>query len=292
MKLLREPLLHFLVLGAGLFLLFGLVNRSEKADTARIVVTAGQIDQLAENWTRIWMRPPTPDELDGLIDDYVREEVYYREALAMGLDRDDPVIRARLRQKVEFLTDDLAAAADPSEEQLEDFLADNPESFRADSRLSFEHIYLSREKRGDAAQRDAETLLARLEGAGTEVDPAALGDPMLLPREYQRASSRDIASRFGEEFAKRLEELPVGRWAGPVESSYGLHLVLVRERTPGRIPALVEVREAVKREWRAARSKEATEAFYQRLRAQYTVVVEAGARDGDAGVPTVSEARP
>jgi hypothetical protein len=274
MKLLREPLVHFLVLGAGLFVLFGLVDDPAGTRTDQIVVTAGQIDQLAEGWKRTWQRPPTQKELDGLVQDYIREEVYYREALAMGLDRDDMIVRRRLRQKLEFLTDDLVAAVEPTEEQLQKHLAEYAEQFRVDSSLSFDHVYFNRDRRGDEAQRDAERLLSRLETASRDVDLAALGDPLLLPGEYQQASSSEIAGRFGREFAAQLVELPVGRWVGPVESGYGLHLVLIHERIPGQIPALEDVRRAVEREWSAARRKEAAEALYQGLRARYSVVVE------------------
>ena len=291
MKLLREPLFHFLVLGAGLFALFGLVDDSEGTRTDRIVVTVGQIQRLTEGWARTWQRPPTQQELDGLVEDFIREEVFYREALAMGLDRDDLIVRRRLRQKVEFLTDDLAAAIEPAEEELRGYLAENAEQFRIDSSFSFDHVYFSRDRRGDVAYRDAEELLSRLATASSDVDPAALGDPLLLPGEYQQASSREIVGRFGGEFAARLAELPVGRWAGPIESGYGLHLVLLRERIDGVVPEFEDVREAVERDWMAERRKETGEAFYQGLRARYSVVVEEAATGGTGETPKVSEAR-
>ena len=277
MKLLREPLFHFLILGAGLFALFGLVGDSEESRTGRIVVTVGQIQRLTEGWARTWQRPPTQQELNGLVEDFIREEVFYREALAMGLDRDDMIVRRRLRQKLEFLTDDIVSTVEPTEEQLRDHLAENAEQFRVDSSLSFDHVYFNRDRRGDAVTRDAEELLSRLETATSDVDLAALGDPLLLPGEYQQASLSEIAGRFGREFAVQLAELPVGRWVGPVESGYGLHLVLIRERIPGEAPAFEDVREAVEREWGAARRKAAAETFYQGLRERYSVVVEGAA---------------
>ena len=291
MKLLREPLFHFLLLGAGLFALFGLVDDSEGQRTDRIVVTTGQIQRLAEGWTRTWQRPPTQAELDGLVEDFIREEVFYREALAMGLDRDDLIVRRRLRQKVEFLTDDLAAAVEPTEDELRGYLADNAEQFRIDSSFSFDHVYFNRDRRGDAADRDAEQLLSRLATASSDVDPAALGDPLLLPGEYQQASSREIAGRFGGEFAAQLAELPLGRWAGPIESGYGLHLILIRERIDGVVPELENVREAVERDWMAERRKAAGEAFYQGLLARYSVVVEELENGGTGETPKVSQAR-
>ncbi len=291
MKLLREPLVHFLLLGAGLFLLFGLVGDSGKPETGRIVVTSGRINQLVETWTRTWQRPPTGEELEGLIEDYIREEVYYREALAMGLDRDDTIVRRRLRQKLEFVTDDFVAAFDPTDQQLEDYFDEHADLFRVPSRVSFRQIYFNRDRRGEQAMRDAESLLARLHGASSDLDTAAFGDSLMLPGDYDLISEGEIESRLGSRFAAALADIPVGRWAGPVESAYGLHLVLIRERQPGMLPALVEVREEVDREWRAARRKEATEAFYRALRDRYEVSIERPEAGDGEGEPKVAEGR-
>ncbi len=274
MKLLREPLVHFLVLGLGLFLLFGIVGDSDDAPTDRIVVSTARVAQLTEIFTRTWQRPPTEQELEGLIEAHIREEVYYREALAMGLDRDDTIVRRRLRQKLEFFTDDLVAAVDPTEEQLEAYLSEHADAFRVPAQLSFRQIYFNRDRRGKQAQHDAESLLARLNGADSEVDAAGFGDSVMLPGDYERVSEIDVDRGFGNGFADALAELPVGRWSGPVESGFGLHLVLIRERQPGSLPALAEVREAVEREWRNARREEAAEAFYRGLRERYVVSVE------------------
>ena len=167
-----------------------------------------------------------------------------------------------------------AREAEPTEEELRTYLAEHPEQFRVDSSFSFEHVYFNRDRRGDDARRDAEELLARLADAGSDVDPSALGDPMLLPGEYQQASSREIAGRFGASFSTRLAELPVGQWAGPVESGYGLHLVLIREMVVGEVPNLDQVREVVERDWMAERRREAGEAFYRGLLARYQVEIE------------------
>ena len=273
-RLAREPLAHFLALGAGLFVLFGAVDDSGDSRPDRIVVSAAQVEMLAEAWMRTWQRPPTPRELEGLVQDHIREEVYYREALAMGLDRDDTIVRRRMRQKLEFLADDLTAAVEPTEEQLRDYLDEHADAYRFPNRVSLDHVYLNRDRRGEAASRDAERLLARLQAAGPEVDAAMLGDPLLLPREFELVTEDEVASRFGRRFSEAVAALPIGRWAGPVESGYGLHLVLVQERKAGEAPTLETVRDAVERDWRAARRAEATEAFYQGLRERYSVVVE------------------
>ena len=271
-KILREPLLHFLVLGAGLFVLFDLVGTPAEAPKDRIVVSAAKVENLAELFRRTWRRPPTAAELDGLIADHVKEEILYREALALGLETDDIVIRRRLRQKMEFVSEDLAAQAEPSEDELRTFLAEHADRFREPSRVSFAQVYLSPERRGAAARSDAERVLVALDAGRT--DPAASGDPFLLEQDYVLQTPRDIERLFGERFAAGIAELPVGQWAGPLDSGYGLHVILVRERTPPRLPELDEVRDAVLRDWRAARRDEANRAFYDALRARYEVTVE------------------
>ena len=271
-KILREPLLHFLVLGAGLFLLFGLIGGPAEQRPNRIVVSAAKVENLAGLFERTWRRPPTQAELDGLIADHVKEEILYREALALGLETDDIVIRRRLRQKMEFVGEDVAPPAEPTEAELQAFLDEHAERFRKPARLSFAQVYLSPDRRGEDAWGDAERLLVTLD-AGTS-DPAASGDPFLLEQDYRDLAAHDVERLFGEAFAARVAELPVGRWSGPVESGYGLHLVLVRERTPARLPDLAEVRDAVANEWRAARREEANRAFYDGLRANYEVTVE------------------
>ena len=283
-KLLREPLVHFLLLGAGLFLVSGLVSQRTGGDTNTIVVTQGHVEHLVAGFSRAWQRPPTQEELEGLVREYIREEVYYREALVMGLDKDDTVIRRRLRQKMEFLSEDVVAQAEPTEEDLRAYLNQHPEAFRVEQRFSFSHVYLNPERHGKNLERDAEQLLARLNRVGIKADPTELGDPFLLDHTYEAVSVRDAARDFGEKFAAVLVELPVGQWQGPVESGYGMHLVLVRERTEGRVPELKEVRDAVRREWTNARRLEANEKFYQALLQRYTVTIE-------PPQPTVAEAK-
>jgi PPIC-type PPIASE domain len=271
-KVLREPLLHFLVLGAGLFALFGVVGGPAEEVKDRIVVSAAKVENLAGLFERTWRRPPTEAEIDGLIADHIKEEILYREALALGLDTDDIVIRRRLRQKMEFISEDVAPPAEPTEAELQVFLAEHPDRFREPSRISFAQVYLSPDRRGEDAWGDAERLLVALDAG--ESDPAASGDPFLLEQDYRDLATHDVERLFGGGFAARIAELPLGRWSGPVESGYGLHLVLVRERTPAEQPALAEVREEVANEWRAARREEANRAFYDGLRANYEVTVE------------------
>jgi hypothetical protein len=290
MKLLREPLVHFLLLGAMLFGVFALLGDRGSARAGHIVVTAGHIEHLTVSFTRTWQRPPTSQELAGLVEDYIREEVLYREAVTMGLDRDDTIVRRRLRQKLEFLTEETAETAPPSDEELQTFLQQHADAFRVEPRLAFQHVYLSRERRGDTIDTVARELLAQLTTGAATTDTAALGDPFLLPHAFVLLSRHEITRLFGDAFATQLQHLELERWAGPIESAYGLHLVFIHERTDGRLPALAEVRQAVQREWLAARRKELNEQFYQHLRARYTVVVEQPQAASD-NAPTDAAAR-
>lgn len=272
-RLLREPLVHFLVLGAALFAIYELRNGSG-APAGRIVIGAGQIEHLAAGFARTWMRPPTQEELAGLLRDHVREELATREALALGLDRDDTIVRRRLRQKLEFLTEDLAGLAEPTDAELEAFLRAHPGSFAVEPRFSFQQVFLSPERRGEELEADARALLEELATAGADPTASERGDPTLLPEALELASASEIDRLFGDGFARALETAEPGRWAGPLRSGYGLHLVLVGASEVGRLPDLAEAREAVSREWFAVRRQEALDAFYAQLLERYEVVIE------------------
>ncbi|MCH8015108.1 MAG: peptidyl-prolyl cis-trans isomerase [Acidobacteria bacterium] len=273
-NLVREPLVHFFVLGAGIFLLATLVDESDENRPDQIVVSVGQIDRLVETWQRTWQRPPTQAELEGLVEDHIREEILYREALALGLDRDDTIIRRRLRQKMEFLPQDLVEQVEPTEEELRTYLRENADAYQVEARVSFQHIYLNLERRGTAAEGDARRLLADLEANGGPVEPLALSDPILLPHDFQSLSVSEVARLFGQEFASRLIEIAPGNWTGPLVSSYGLHLVRVGERLPARMPELSEVRKAVERDWQFMRRQELDDQFFRSLKERYVIEVQ------------------
>ena len=274
MKYLREPLLHFVLLGAAMFVIYGLVSQERVGKPGHIIITQGKIDNLAATFARVWHRPPADQELEGLIRDYVREEVLYREALALGLDRDDTVIRRRLRQKMEFVSEDFAAQAEPSDDDLRAYLQAHPEAFAAEPRVTFRQVYLDPLRRGAHLARDTDRLLAELRHISNTADPAELGDAFLLPHRFERVSTAEVRTIFGETFAAGLSTLTPGQWQGPIPSGYGVHLVHVSERTAGRIPELAEVREAVRREWANARRLEANKRFYEGLLERYTVTIE------------------
>jgi hypothetical protein len=271
-RLLKEPLFHFLLLGAAIFVAYSLVAVPGRAP-GTIVVTAERVKHLEAGFERLWQRPPTDAERKGLIDDWVREEIATREALALGLDKDDPVIRRRLRQKLEFVSEDAGSAAEPTDAELEAYLRAHAGAFSEGPRVTFRQVYLDPSRHGDRLARDAAQLLARLRQNDSAATPS-LGDATLLPARLDDAPATDIAKQFGETFATALVALAPGSWQGPVESTYGVHLVRVDRRSAARAPELADVKDAVRREWTNARRLEATERLYQDLLERYTVRVE------------------
>ena len=272
---LHEPLVHFLLLGAALFLIDAWLRPpSAPAANTEIVVNEARIRNLAQNFQRTWQRPPTKAELDGLIETHVREEVMVREALALGLDRDDAIIRRRLQQKMEFVSEETAAQVAPSDDELTAYMKAHPEAFAVDPRVTFRQVYLDPAKRGTALDADAKGLASRLNSPGAP-DPATQGDRLsLLESRYEEEPVAEVARLFGRDFADALVKQPVGRWSGPIASGYGAHVVKVEALVPGGTPPLADVRPQVEREWRNARRQELAKAFYEKLRAKYAVRVK------------------
>ena len=273
-KLIREPFLHFLLLGALIFISHRFLSKRVDDEPQRIVITQGQITSMMIGFSRTWQRPPTREELERLIRDRVREEVYSREAVAMGLDQDDPVIRRRLQQKLEFVTDDVAALAEPTDAELAAYLKAHADVFHVDRKFTFSQVYLDPSKHAERLTQDADQLLIQLRQKGRDVDLYSLGDAFLLEHQFEAAPATEISKQFGDKFVAKLGDFPVGQWYGPVESGYGVHLVFVEERTEGHLPELAEVRDAVRREWANALRLESNEKFFQSLLKHYEVVVE------------------
>ncbi len=272
-RLLREPGLHFLVIGGLIFGLYALVDDSPESPVDVIVITQERSSQLAVAFSSVWKRKPTAKELDTLIDNYIREEVYYREALALGLDRNDAVVRGRLRQKMEFLSDSGAGALKPAAGELEAYLDANARNFRLGPRLAFEQLYL-----GETAKPDDITQSLKALRSGTEVDFSAIGQRSLLPPHLALSPENAVDGVFGKGFFRRLIKLPSGLWSGPVKSAYGLHLIRILKNQPARTPPIAEIREAVLRDWRAAKARQIRELHYDRLRQRF--VVEIRGADG------------
>jgi hypothetical protein len=266
-------LLHFLVLGAALFGLFSIVGKKDAEAPAKIVISESRVANLADRFARTWRRPPTGQELQGLVEDYIREEVFYREGRVAGLDRDDVIIRRRVRQKMEFLAED-TASTEATEEQLAAYLASNPERFRTEGRFTFQHVFLSATRRVGTLDVDAKQIGDALAGTAATADAAAMGDPFLLGEEFRSLPQSEVARTFGEGFAQKLSGLELGTWRGPIPSSFGVHFVFIHERAKGGIPSITSIREAVQREWQNERRVEAEQKLYRTLRDRYQIVVE------------------
>jgi len=271
MKLLREPLIQFAVLGAAVFAVATFAERRAAGAPSQIVVTRDQVERLAADFTRFHRRPPSPVEQQGLVRDYLEQEVSYREALALGLDRDDPVIRNRLRQKVEFLFDDVGSLAAPTDQQLELYLQQHAETFRSAPRITFEQIYLDPHRR-PTVTADAAALVTELNRG--RVDAATQGDAFVLDGKFEEVASSEVVTLFGERFASAVGQAPLGRWQGPIQSNYGAHLVRVDARTPAAVPPLSEIRDAVRAEWANDARQQAKAKLYAGLLARYSVTVE------------------
>lgn len=272
-RLLREPLVHFLGLGVLLFLLYGWVRDGILDAPDEIVVSRWQLESLQMQFQRVRQRPPTPEELQGLLDSWVREEVFYREGLAAGLDRDDPVVRRRVGQKIEFMLD-VAPQVAPTNAELQAWLDAHSDRYAIEPRYSMRQIYFDPARHGNKIDETIAAALSALR-AGKPV----AGDLTMLPAELEAATESDIERQFGAEFAASLEGLPVGGWNGPLKSEFGLHLVELSASDPGRPATLEEARNAVERDLQVARTEEAKNAYYEKLRSKYTVRVEDATAD-------------
>ena len=272
-KLLKEPLVHFLALGAVLFGIGILRGDAAGPTSDRIDITPGVTERLLEGFRRTWQRPPTEDEFRGLMEDYLKEEVLYREALAMGLDRNDQIIRRRMRQKLEFLTADVVESFEPTEEDLQAHLDTNVDLYRQEAVISFSQVYFQERSEVGNAEARALTVLERLR-ENPQTDPETVGDPFMFPAVHRDMRERDLSGVFGEEFASQLLELPVGEWSGPVTSAFGLHVARLDALQSDRPSELAEVHDAVYRDLVSKRTREADQRYFEGLLSQYTVTIE------------------
>jgi hypothetical protein len=268
-RLLREPLLHFLLLGGLLFAVFGRGNSEVGGADRHIVVSGADIDRLAAAFSRTWNRPPDANELQAQIQDYIREEVLYRAALQLGLDKDDSIIRRRLRQKMEFLFEDTVPP--PQEAELHAYLQSHIDKFRTAPLISFRQVFVST-RRGDAAEPDARRILSRL--VADTPGAADKADALLLGETFSPTPLDRIAALFGNDFAGGLAHAVPGEWEGPLRSAYGFHLVLVTAVEPAATPPFEQVRAAVEREWFAERRSAAQASQYEAVLAGYKVTVQ------------------
>lgn len=291
--LLREPLVHFFLLGVILFGTYSYAERAQGgiAQSTQIRLTIDDISQLVLVFRSQWRRDPTPQELRVLVEDRVREVVLYREALALGLDKDDTIVRRRMAQKLQFLVEDVAR--DPTREELATWYGANRGQFALASRISFRHLYFSPDRRGARARDDAAAALTKLAGQPEDSNLAAnLADAFMFQEYYRDRASDFLGKEFGPNFALSVAKLSPRSWQGPVESGFGWHLVFIDTLIPGRVPAFEEVEDDVRQAWLAAQKAQAWEQAYKDMRAKYTVHLPAPPADASASGDASREARP
>ncbi len=275
-RLIREPLLQFLLIGTGIYALYFFYGEPPLEEQDRtIVVTKDYVSSLTESFAKRWNRPPTSEELQGLIGEYIRESLLYREALSMGLDKEDHIIRRRLAQKLEFLTNDLVKLTPPDDSVLQQYLDDNLEKFRDSDLLTFTQIYIDPDKRGDSTLSYADTLLDQLQIAGQPTNETLeMGDRFMLQSVFYNAPVREIQRQMGQEFTDSVMQLEPGRWNGPVLSGYGVHLVYVSDHSIATEPQLADVRDKVLTEYLHEQTRKFNAEYLNVLRTRYTIISE------------------
>lgn len=273
--IIKQPLFHFLLLGGFIFIAYSWIGDKEENYSQReIVITPGRIETLAATFENVWQRRPSESELDVLVDEFITEEIYYREALAIGLDQDDTIVRRRLRQKMEFITADLAVQFEPSDQELNEFLLENRENYKIDPVISFRQVYLNPDKRRDAIEGDAKEILSQLKSENPPIDLEEIGDYLPLDSTVTAKRSTEIDRTFGTGFSESLKQLELNSWDGPVRSGYGLHLVFVSQLVAGRQAELDEVRASVIRDWTANNTRKTSDRFIEQMKANYEITIQ------------------
>ena len=271
----REPLAHFLLIGLALFVAYRAFNpRAGQTGSYQIALTTDDVRQLQSTFAAQWQRAPSPEEMRGLIEQKIREEILYRQALQLGLEKDDVIIKRRLAQKMQFLAEDVAAAHQPTTGELKAWYSKNSAQFALPSRFSFRHLYFSPDRRGEQAHDDAMKALTTIRAEREESKAAAaLADRFMFQDYYADRTPEELEKEFGAQFAPAVQKLKPGAWQGPVESGYGWHLVFVDSVVPGRIPVFEEVEADVKNAWLADQKQQAWQKAYEDMRAKYTIVL-------------------
>ncbi|WNM57532.1 peptidylprolyl isomerase [Candidatus Nitrospira allomarina] len=272
----REPLLHFLLIGVAIFVGYHLLQPETTGPDVsdRIVLTGDDLRQLKATWLAQGRPSPTPEDMRRLIGNKVREEIFYREALALGLDKEDIIVKRRLAQKMEFLIEDLAALRNPTTEELRAWYEKNPERFTPAPRVSFHHLYFSPDRRGAGVKDEAESVREQLNGKPLDTPVRATSaDSFMFKDSYNDRTPEQVASVFGTTFAEALLLLTPGSWQGPIESGLGWHIVWVESITPGRIPAFEEIEQDIKAQWTEEQRIESSRRTFDAMKARYEVIL-------------------
>lgn len=263
-RIIREPIVLFFLFGFILFIVYDWTTTYYEIQNKKIIVTDAQIQLLKETFTKTWNREPTEQELKAQIENFIKDEIYFKEAVDLGLDKSDIAVKRRLRQIMEMMMDDMATVY-PSEDQLKTYLTENHDKFRRDPYISFRHIYFSSENRETAME-----VLGKLKDT-LPVDERSFEGLALIPNELSEESYRNVERLFGKSFTEEVFTLKPGIWQGPVESAYGYHLVYISELTEGFVPELSEIWDEVEREWSVEKRIQVKDQQYQKIRERYTI---------------------
>lgn len=274
-KFMREPLVHFILIGCSLFVIYSLITPGTSTSSSnRIELTQDDLNQLKLSWAAQWQRPPSADELRGLIDEKLQKEILYREGIALGLDQNDEIIKRRMAQKMEFLAEDVSSVPEPSSSELKAWFEQNSARFTLPGLLTFRHLYFSPDKRGAKTQADAEQALEKLAVNLNDEQKAALADKFMFQNYYADSSPEQIAKTFGTQFSEAVFKLAAGRWHGPIESGLGWHLVWIEAVTPGRVPEFDAVDSTqLKSEWMTDQRAESKRKSFELMKQRYEIVV-------------------
>jgi peptidyl-prolyl cis-trans isomerase C len=275
-RCMREPLVHFVFIGVALFAVYGALHSKEavSSDSKKIVLRWEDVDQISLMWQAQGRPAPTREQLQSLLDNKIREEVLYREALTLGLDKEDTIVKRRMAQKMEFLVEDFSDLHEPTQEELKAWFASNGEGFKVSGRASFRHLYFSFDKHGNKTSDVAKETLKKISGRpSNSPEAAALADSFMFQDYYGDRSFDELAKNFGPGFARSLFAQEIGSWQGPIESGYGWHLVFIDSLTPARVPEFDEVETDVKTAWLTEQKTLAWDNAYKEMRAKYTVLL-------------------
>lgn len=274
-RLLREPFFHFTLIGATIFAVaLWRGDDAEQAGENQIVLTNSDLDQLVIGWQAQGLPAPNAEQIQRLLDSKIREEILYREALIMGLDQDDTIVKRRMAQKMNFLAEDLTTLQDPTEADLQAWFDSHQQDFAFPPRVDFRHLYFSSDRHRDKTREAAASTLVTAQGlAADSSEAAALGEPFMFKDSYASRTPEQLAKEFGGKFAKAIFELTPGTWTGPIESGYGWHLIFIESITPSRIPAFDEVKSEVRTQWETQQRAEFKEEAFRVMREKYQVIL-------------------
>lgn len=275
-RILKEPLVLLILIGGCIFGAYQLFQKREKeSEQAKIHINAGQIDGMIMQWEKRWNRPPTREEVEGLIQQQVREEILYRQAVAMGLDKNDPITRRRTVQKLEFLTNDIATSSQPPDTVLQQYLSDNEADFRSPAQISFSQVFFNPDSRKDATLDDARAALADLAKAGKPAPKTLnVGDRSMIKTDFRSVTGMEIKREMGSGFADTVMNLESGKWHGPVLSGYGVHLVYVHDFQKGELPKLEIVKDKVLADWQDVQQEKLSSELLEELKKRYDIVID------------------